>query len=620
MNSETNIPAQILSQITIFSKYAKYIPELSRRETWEEICIRNKQMHLNKFPQLTEEINELYANYVIPKKVLPSMRSMQFGGRPIELANNRLFNCAYMSANDPAVFSEAMFLLLGGSGLGYSVQKRHIEQLPIVKGAKKTTRRFLVGDSIEGWADAIKVLVEAHLYGKSDPAFDYRDIREKGAPLITSGGKAPGPDPLRICVEQVRSVLHGAAGRHLTSLEVHDIMCYIADAVLSGGIRRAALICLFDVDDNDMLGCKSGAWWELNPQRGRANNSAVLVRSEVTYDQFKKVWKRIEDSGSGEPGIYWTNDPDMGANPCVEIALRSEQFCNLTEVNADDIQSQEELNALARAAAFLGTLQASYTDFHYLRPSWRQNTEEEALIGVGMTGIGSGKVLGLDLTEAANEVLRENARVATIIGVNPAARSTCIKPSGTTSLAVGSASGIHGWHNPYYVRRMRVGKTEALYHYMIAHFPELIEDCQFKPHIEAVMSFPQKAPEGAILRHESALDTLERVKKFTIEWILPGHISGNNTHNVSCTISLKKEEWYAVGEWMWNNRQYYTGIAVLPYDGGTYVQAPFTDCTEEEYNTLATHLYNIDLSEVKEYGDYTALTDQVACGSGGCAI
>ena len=615
-----NVASNILSDITIFNKYAKYIPELARRETWAEICERNMAMHIKKYPQLEASITYVYESYVLPKKVLPSMRSLQFGGAPIELANNRIFNCAYMAARDPAVFSEAMFLLLGGTGLGYSVQRHHVSQLPEVLGVKARTRRFLVGDSIEGWADAIKVLFKAYFQNKSDPIFDYSDIRRKGARLITSGGKAPGPEPLRLCIEHIRSVLNNAVGRKLAPIEVHDIMCYIADAVLSGGIRRAALISLFDFDDMDMLSAKSGDWWTLNPQRGRANNSVVLLRNTTTIDQFLAVWKKIQLSGAGEPGIFWTNDRDMGTNPCAEISLHDMQMCNLTEINASDLEDQVDLNNRAKAAAFLGTLQAGYTDFHYLRQGWKDITEAEALIGVGQTGIGSGSVLNLDLKEAAELVLEENAFVASLIGVNPAARTTTVKPSGTSSLVVGSASGVHAWHAPYYIRRMRVGKNEAMYEYMAINFPELIEDCVFKPHLEAVMSFPQRAPIGAILRDESPLDTLERVSKFNTEWVRPGHRTGKNYHNVSCTISIKDDEWTQIGGWMWDNRDIYTGISVLPYDGGSYTQAPFEDCSEEEFNRLSKYLHAIDLTKIIEIEDHTNLNDQVACGADGCAI
>lgn len=612
-----DISQKILSDITVFNKYAKYMPMMGRRETWDEIASRNMMMHIKKYPDLTDEILEVY-NRVFDKRVLSSMRSMQFGGLPIELSNNRIYNCAYAAVNHPAVFSEAMFLLLGGTGFGYSVQKHHVAQLPRVEGPLKRPRRFLIGDSIEGWADAIKVLMKAYFYGKSDPVFDYRDIRAKGAELVTSGGKAPGPDPLRICINQIRGVLNNSIGRKLTTLECHDIMCFIADAVLSGGIRRAALISLFSHDDLSMLYAKSGDWWEKDPQRGRANNSAVLDRNEIEDWQFDKVWEVIELNGTGEPGVFWTNDKEVGTNPCAEISLQDCQFCNLTEMNVSDVTSQKELNQRAKDASFLGTLQAGYTDFHYLRDKWKDVTEEEALIGVGQTGIASGKVLNLSLVDAAKVVLKENERVAKLIGINAAARCTTVKPSGTSSLTVGSSSGIHAWHNDFYIRRVRIGKNEAIYGYLIEKFPELIEDCVFKPHLEAVASFPQAAPKGAILRTESYLSLLERVRKFNIEWVRTGHREGANYHNVSCTISIKENEWEECGDWMWENREYYTGIAVLPYDNKSYKQAPFEDCTEETYNEMMKLMEDIDLRKVVEESDNTDLKDQVACASGGC--
>lgn len=928
-----DISQKILSDITVFNKYAKYIPEAKRRENWQDLSERNMVMHIRKYPHLKDEIKAVYRDFVFTKKVLPSMRSMQFGGQPIELSNNRMFNCAYVAIDNIAAFWESMFLLLGGSGVGFSVQKQHVAKLPEVKGTLNKNRRFLVGDSIEGWSDAVKVLMRAHFEGKSDPVFDFRDIRAKGAKLITSGGKAPGPEPLRLCLDHLRAVLNNAKGRNLTTLECHDMMCHIADAVLSGGIRRAALISLFSIDDWDMLSCKTGAWWELNPQRGRSNNSVVLERGSVTEEQFKAVWGIVKASGSGEPGFFWTNDTDMGTNPCCftanmrlltdngyvsfgelskldsfnivnpngnvtvskvwssgekdivslklsngtivectpdhvflsggkevqasemkglrvtpnfnvkvkpnnvtdfkagfifgdgqlsrllsdshkglevyigekdndlveyfgvpsnkkvysteareialaynlpsvetfdrylptngvsddfmmgvfsangsviksgkrvalktssprlakdvkewllskgmtpyvttnkskvvkfsngeykckesydvnisgienltkfaktvsfihkykqdaltqailnsapvvlsvkpsgvaevfdftepethwgivedcvvhncEISLRSMQFCNLTTTNVSDVESQQDLEDRVKAAAFLGTLQAGYTDFHYLRQEWKDNTEKDALIGAGMTGIGSGKVLEFDLVKAAEVVNKENARVAALIGINPAARTTTIKPEGTSSLTLGCSSGIHAWHNDYYIRRMRVGKNEALYSYMLGNFPSLVEDCKFKPHLEAVMSFPQQSPEGSILRHEPALELLERVKKFNKEWVFSGYRSGSNQHNVSCTISIREQEWDEVGNWMWDNRELYTGISVLPYDTGTYVQAPFEDCTKEHYEEMSKLLHDINLDDVIEDEDNTSLNDQSACAGGACEI
>ena len=399
-----DISQSILSDITVYMKYAKYNPELQRRETWKDLVDRNKAMHLKKFPQLSEEIEDAY-KYVYEKKALPSMRSMQFAGKPIEISPNRIYNCAYLPIDDWRAFGETMFLLLGGTGVGYSVQKHHVEALPeIRKPDPKKNRRFLIGDSIEGWADAVKVLVRSYFEGGSTINFDFSDIRPKGAALITSGGKAPGPQPLRECLVKIQGILDSKQDRDkLSPIEVHDMVCHIADAVLTGGIRRAALISLFSADDNEMIAAKSGAWWELNPQRGRANNSAVLLRNKVTEEFFFSLWDKIKASGAGEPGIYLSNDKDWGTNPCCEIALRPFQFCNLCEVNVSDVESQEDLNARVKAAAFIGTLQASYTEFHYLRPVWQRTTEKDGLIGVGMTGIGSGAAQKLDLKEARSE-------------------------------------------------------------------------------------------------------------------------------------------------------------------------------------------------------------------------
>ena len=613
---------RILSDLTVYMKYAKYVPELNRRETWDELVTRNMDMHIKKYPSLKNEIIENY-KYVYDKKVLPSMRSLQFGGRPIEISPNRIYNCSYLPIDHLDSFAECMFLLLGGTGVGYSVQKHHVEKLPEIRKPSATRkRRYLVGDSIEGWADAIKVLLKSYFgQNTSTPDFDFSDIRPKGAALVTSGGKAPGPQPLKDCVHNITKVLDSKEdGEKLSSIEVHDIVCHIADAVLAGGIRRAALISLFSADDDEMIACKSGPWWENNPQRGRANNSAVLLRHKITKEFFMDLWKRVELSGAGEPGIYFTNDKDWGTNPCCEIALRPYQFCNLCEVNVSDIESQEDFNNRVRIASFIGTLQAGYTDFHYLRDIWKKTTEKDALIGVSMTGIGSGTVLGYDMSEAANIVKEENERVATIIGINAAARATTVKPAGTTSLTLGTSSGIHAWHNDYYVRRIRVGKNEPIYSYLSENHPELVEDEYFRPHDTAVISVPQKSPEGAILRTESPFQILERVKRVSQEWIKPGHRTGSNSHNVSATISLKEEEWELAGEWMWENRKFYNGLSVLPYDGGSYIQAPFEDITEEKYHEMFEKLHSIDLSKVIETQDNTDLSGELACAGGACEI
>lgn len=609
-----------LSDFVIHTKYAKYKEKEQRRETWEEICARNETMHIKKYPKLKDEIKKVYKDFVLPKKVLMSMRSAQFAGKPIDVTPSRIFNCAYLPIDDYRSFSEVMFLLLGGTGVGYSVQKNHVEKLPEIRKPLKK-RRFLVGDSIEGWSDAVKALIKAYMMNKSLPDFDFSDIRPKGARLVTSGGKAPGPGPLKTCLFNIKQILDSKEdGSKLTTLEVHDIVCYIADAVLAGGIRRAALISLFSLDDLEMLTCKSGNWWELNPQRARANNSAVVVRHKITKDKFYKLWARVKESGSGEPGIYFSNNFDLGTNPCCEISLKPFQFCNLTEINADNVKNQKDLEERAKAAAFIGTLQAGYTNLHYLRDIWRKTTEKDALLGVSMTGIASGNVLGLDLVKASEKVKEENLRISKLININTASRLTCIKPAGTTSLVLGSSSGVHAWYASYYIRTMRVGKNEAIYKYLVENHKDLLEDDYFNPTTQAVFSFPIKAPKNAIFRDESVFELLERIKKFNQEWVKPGHIKGDNTNNVSATISIKEDEWENVGEWLWENRSTYNGLSVLPYDGGTYKQAPFQEIDEKTYKKLYNKLKTLDLTKVKEIEDNTDLKNEVACSGGKCEI
>lgn len=613
---------KILSDIITYMKYSKYLPEDERRETWGELVNRNMQMHIKKYPQLTEEIKEVYRDFVLQKKVLPSMRSLQFAGRAIEVNNSRIFNCSYVPIDSIHAFNETMFMLLSGVGVGYSIQNIHIKQLPSIKKPNPRKRKFVIEDSIMGWADAIKALMKSYM-GKttSQLEFDYSTIREKGMLLVTAGGKAPGPGPLRTALSQIEGILEAKNdGDMLSSIEIHDILGYIANAVLAGGIRRSAMIAFFDVDNADMLAAKAGAWWEINPQRGRANNSVVLERDKVDKALFDKIWQKTKDSKAGEPGFYFTNDKEWGSNPCVEIGLRANQFCNLVEINGAVIKTQEEFNRAAKAASFLATLQAGYTDFHYLREIWKINTEKDALIGVSITGIANVDLLALDFKEAAGVVSATNEAIAYKIGINAAARQTAVKPAGTTSLVLGTSSGIHAYHSEYYIRRIQIDKMESLYSYMSINHPELLEDYHESPSKVAIISVPQRAPEGAMLRTESAINLLERVKKISREWVEPGHISGANSHNVSCTISLRDDEWNIVRDWMWVNKDYYNGISVLPYDGGSYKQAPFEEITKEKYEEMRNHLHNIDLTKVIELQDNTNLNGELACSGGSCEI
>jgi ribonucleoside-diphosphate reductase alpha chain len=633
---------QSLSNLTVFSKYAKYIPELNRRETWDEIVDRYQNMMIKKYPSLKDAIVKS-AIMIREKKILPSMRALQFAGNAAEVNNARIYNCCFLPIDSLHSFSETMFLLLGGTGVGYSVQKHHIAQLPVItKPGKKKT--YLIEDSIMGWADAVKVLFKAYMEGKFMPSFDFRAIRHKGARLITAGGKAPGPEPLKICLTHVQAILDRKhEGEKLSPIEAHDILCHIANSVLAGGIRRSAMISLFSHDDEEMITCKYGSWWELNEQRGRSNNSAVLKRDEVSEEEFFSLWKRIEASGSGEPGVYWTNNEDWGTNPCCEIGLRPYQFCNLCEINVSDVENQTDINDRVTVAAFFGTLQAGFTDFHYLRDIWKKTTDKDALLGIGMTGIGSGEILKYNLNIVANTAKVVNSMISAIIGTNEAARITCVKPSGTTSCVLGTSSGIHAWHAPFYVRTIRFNKNEDIAAYMMVNHPELCEDDVLRPKDTLCVRIPIKAPEGSIFRTETAIDTLERVKKFATEWVRPGHIKGDNTHNVSATISIDSnrkystcitpdqppkyilfengsDEWFTVGLWMWENREHYNGLSVLPYFGGSYQQAPFEDITEKEYNTRLASLNSLDLTKVIEIDDNVEFGQTVACASGQCEI
>lgn len=615
-----DISVNILSDIITYMKYSRYLPNKKRRENWTEIVDRNKEMHLKKFPKIKDKIEESY-KLVYDKKILPSSRSLQFAGKAIEVNPSRLFNCCAAPASEPEVFSEIMFLLLSGCGVGYSVQHHHIKQLPEIYKPKKT-RRHLIEDSIEGWSDAVKVLIDAYMGNRSSlPRFDFSFIRPKGTPLKTSGGLAPGPEDLKTCLHYIQKILDRKDnGSQLGSIEVHDLICHLSDCVLSGGIRRSALISLFSLDDEDMLTSKYNKWYEVEPQRARANNSAVLLRHKITENVFKELWKKIENSKTGEPGFIFVNDKSSLTNPCVEIGLNPYQFCNLCTIDVSNIDNQEDFNNRAKMASRIGTMQAAYTDFHYLREIWKETTEKEALLGVSMTGIAAGKILELDLKEAVNIIMEENETTAKELGINRAARCTTVKPEGTSSLLLGCSSGIHSYHSPYYIRRLRVGKDENIYKYLLKNHSELVEDDYFKPQTQAVISVPVKSPENAIFRSETTLQLLNRVKKIYKNWIEPGHRDGLNTHNVSCTVSLKDSDWDKTGDWMWENRDSFVALSVLPYDGGTYVQAPFEEIDKEKYTELVKSLKEIDLTKIKETEDNTKLVQEPSCSGGYCEI
>lgn len=929
---------KIFSETIAFRTYSSFLKHLGRRESLSETINRNMQMHLDRFPKLSKDILKAYQR-VHDLQVMPSMRAMQFSGNPILKNEARQYNCSYAPVDDIRVFGEFLFLLLSGVGVGFSVQKRHISKLPKIQ-VPKENGFFVVQDSIMGWAQALDLLIDAYFLGRVKPNFDFGSIRSRGSYLVTTGSKAPGPEPLKKMLELVEAKLNIAIGRQLTDLELHDIICIVSDAVLAGGIRRAALISLFDRDSKAMLTCKHGDWWTNAPYRARANNSAILPRNKVTQEEFYHIFEMCQASGSGEPGFYWTNDEDWGTNPCttgeteiltengyrridelvdkttevwngfewstvtpkitgynqelvtvsfsdgrtltctkyhnfhisknyngefeiikakdlvagmklikhkfpiidfnktldnaytqgfiaaegmelnktlyvytpkemcikrlqgvksckleksssrfllklndtpmsksfvpleysiasklewlsglfdgdgcelkegglqlvsinliflnnvqkllsllgiqskvvasqpagyrelpnqkggksnyfcqeskricigstqiqelktlglrcerlkfdknpqrdasqfvivtditesgvadtvycftepkrnlgifngvitgqcVEISLKPNQFCNLTTINQTGITSEKDFMNRVYAASLIGTLQASYTDFSYLRPVWKKTTEDDALIGVSFTGIAdSGNFITPELLQKGSQlVLDVNEKYARKIGINSAARTTAIKPEGTSSCILGSSSGIHARHADYYIRRIRMNKDDAIGVYLNNVMPELVEADKFSS-TGIVVSFPQKSPEGAITRHqETALTLFNRALNYHKNWIEPGHRDGVNKHNVSVTISVKDNEWDELKEKMWKSRNNYSGISLLPFDNSSYVQMPFEDCTKEQYQEMVKLVKEVDLKLIKEEQDNTTKAESIACGGNSCEI
>lgn len=611
---------KLLSDIVSFRTYAKHLPTFGRREVFEETLNRNLQMHLDKFPKLSKDIIKAFQR-VHEYKVMPSMRALQFGGEAILKNNVRSYNCAFNNIDDARVFGEILFVLLSGTGDGYSVQRRHVNKLPTLQMPREEGI-YTVHDSIIGWAQALDMLIDAYFFGRMRPLFDVSMVRPKGSYLVTTGSKAPGPAPLKHMLEQVELRLKAAVGRRLKPIEIHDIVCIIADCVLSGGIRRAALICLFDRTDEEMLTCKHGSWWEKHPYRARANNTAVLPRDAVNKEQFKYIYDMCIESNAGEPGFFWTNDPNLGTNPCAEISLNSNQFCNLTTINQTGVKDKKDWLNRVYAATLLGTMQAAYTDFPYLRPIWKQTTEHEALLGVSCTGIAdaSGQINGDWLKEGAQLAKDVNDKYARKLGINPAARITTIKPEGTASCVLGSSSGIHARHAEHYLRRVRMNKDDALALYLKNTIPELVEDDLFSTS-GVVVTIPQESPEGAIIRDkETAKSLFERTIHYHDNWIKPGHNSGVNTHNVSVTISYKKEETEELFELLWNHKEAYTAISLLPFDGHVYQQAPFEECTKEVFESFNSMVKEIDLTKVQEADDNTNRIENLACAGGNCEI
>lgn len=603
---------QLFQDVVFFRTYSQVLAD-GTKETREDVYSRFEGMLLKKYPEIESIVREC-CNQIRAGRVLPSMRALAFAGAPIERENARLYNCSFQNITSFKNFADILYLSACGVGCGYSVQRRHVDQLPII--ADEPRGSFTIPDSREGWADSVLLLLQ-----HPSIKFYYSDIRKAGTPLST-GGTASGPEPLIECHKRIREILQGAVGRKLRPIEAHSIACSIGHCIVAGGVRRSAMISLFDANDSEMLAAKSGAWWEKNPHFARANNSAVLHREHHGEAEFRAVMKACFDSKAGEPGVFWTSDWDYGTNPCAEIALRSRGFCNLTEINVAQCKTREEFQQAAIAATILGTLQAGFTDFHYIHDEWKKNAEEEALLGVSITGQAQNWEMLEDadyLKKLAMFLKEVNGMYADKIGINKAARIQTTKPSGTSSSVLGCSSGIHAVHAPYYIRRVRINKMDPLAALLRSKLPEqFVENSPFEPN-DDIFCFPMRMP--GINRHdETALGLLERVRHISDNWIAPGHRRGPNRHNVSVTISFKDSEQDEITDWMWKNRDSYSGISLLPFSDSTYSYAPYEDISEERYNELMSQFPEIDLRGVVYTSAGDTRSDVAACEGGLCEI
>ena len=616
------------------SRYSRFLNTENRREHWKETVSRYfnfMEKHLQEKYNHKMDRQEL-EQAVVDLEVMPSMRAVMTAGKALDRDNTAGYNCSYLPIDDPKAFDEAMYILLCGTGVGFSVEHKYVNKLPEVPDQLFDSETVIsVADSKEGWAKALRQVI-ALLYSGEVARYDLSKIRPAGARLKTFGGRASGPGPLDELFKFTIAKFRGAIGRKLTSIECHDLLCKIGEVVVVGGVRRSAMISLSDLEDDRMRSCKSGNWWEHNGQRALANNSAAY-ESKPDIGQFLAEWTSLYNSHSGERGLFsreasvnqakknGRRNPDFefGTNPCSEIILRPYQFCNLTEVVVRAEDTPETLAGKVRVATILGTFQSTLTHFPYLRKIWQKNTEEERLLGVSLTGILDNKWMGevSDSTAKTLEYLRKvavdtNSDIATRLGIPVSAAITCVKPSGTVSQLVDSASGIHTRHSQYYVRRVRGDKKDPLTGFLVnAGIPA--EDCVMRPESTTVFSFPQKAPEGATLRdHMSAIDHLDVWLMYQRHWC---------EHKPSVTISVKEDEWMDVGAWVWRNFDEISGVSFLPYDGGTYRQAPYEECTKEQYEAMLEKMpKTIDWDSLVEYDDNVEGVQTLACTGSSCEI
>lgn len=636
---------QALSDYTVYAKYARYLPDQRRRELWDEQVDRVFDMHERKYanaldtnPDFRKEF-EFAKLQVKKKRVLGSQRSLQFGGKEIEKHNAKIYNCSYGYIDRVNAFNELMYLLLCGVGVGFSVQTHHIDQLPNISAPNDThdNNKHVIGDSIEGWSDAILALMRSYFdENASVVEFDYSKIRKEGA-LISGGFAAPGPNGLKNSINRIKALIDNCIKNQQTRLrpiDVYDIIMHMSDAVLSGGVRRSATICLFSLEDSEMLNAKTGNWFIDNPQRGRSNNSVVLVKNEVTREQFAEVMKSTKEFG--EPGFVWVDDKGIGYNPCVEIGLfpvcvktgaSGFQFCNLTEICGKWCTSADKFYQACRASAILGTLQAGYTDFKYVSEATKHITEYEALLGCSITGMMDNPDILFDpeiQKEGARLIKDMNERVARWIGINPAARTTCVKPAGTTSCVLGTASGVHPHHARRYIRRVQANRNEFPVQHFMEKNPKAVEKSVWSNNdTDYVISFLCEVPSGAIVKNQlKATELLDRVVSTQKNWVDPGTtkircVNDKTRHNVSNTITVKDDEWDDVEEFIYKNRKWMAGISLLSYSGDKdYRQAPFTTVltpTEivREYGDGAVLASGVVVDGIHAFGDLYSACDAV---------
>lgn len=614
------------------SRYAKWIEKENRRENWNETVARLVDYYVEPGKLTDKEAIELYTA-IHNLETMASMRALMTAGPALDRCHVPAYNCAYLPVDSLRSFDECMYILMCGTGVGYSVESKYVDQLPrIAEHLEPTDTTIVVGDSKEGWARAFRELISL-LIGGRIPQWDVSRVRPAGARLRTFGGRASGPRPLEDLFEFTVRLFTGAAGRRLTSIEAHDLMCKIADIVVVGGVRRSAMISLFDCTDDRMSTSKSGAWWEAAGHRRLANNSAVYENRKPDIGFFMKKWKELYDSKSGEPGFFsryacqaiagrnGRRNPEFefGTNPCSEIILRPFQFCNLTEivVRADD--TIESLSRKAKVAAILGTIQSTFTDFKYLRKIWKDTCNEERLLGVSLTGVCDNLELLGDasvLERLRQVVIETNAEWAARLGINPSAATTCVKPSGTVSQLVNSSSGLHTRHSKHYLRTVRADNKDPCTDFLKAQGVYWEPDVM-APDSTSVFYFPIKSPDGAAVRSsQTALDALELWKHLQDNWC---------EHKPSATINVKEDEWLDVGAWVYSNFDVLSGVSFLPYDGGTYKQAPYQEITKEEYEDWckAHPQPTIDWNALQEFEfeDTTTGSQELACsGNGVCEI